>query len=95
MITIIAMFETKAECSKEFKELAVPCIEASRKEEGNISYGFYKGKEDADKYFFVEVWKDEEAIAAHNASAHFQTFAGAFIPLLAKDPVIEQAVEAF
>ena len=94
MITIIAMFETKPECAEGFKELAAPCIEASRKEEGNVSYGFYKGKEDACKYFFVEVWKDEEAIAVHNASEHFRAFAGAFMPYLAKPPVIEQAVEA-
>lgn len=94
MITIIAMFETKPECADAFKALAAPCIEASRKEEGNVSYGFYTGKEDKTKFFFVEVWKDEAAIAMHNASAHFQAFAGAFMPLLAKDPVIEQTVEA-
>lgn len=94
MITIIAMFELKPECVDTFKGLAAECIEASRKEEGNVDYRFYAGKEDKNKYFFVEVWKDEEAITIHNASAHFQKFAGAFMPMLAKDPVIEQAVEA-
>ncbi len=94
MITIIATFVTKPECADAFKELAAPCIEASRKEEGNVSYGFYTGREDKTKFFFVEVWKDEDAIAKHNASAHFQTFAGAFMPLLAQDPSIEQVVEA-
>ena len=38
MITIIAMFEIKPECVDAFKELAAPCIEASRLEEGNESY---------------------------------------------------------
>lgn len=94
MITIIAMFELKPECVDTFKALAAECIEASRKEEGNVSYNFYTGKEDKNKYFFVEVWKDDYAIAAHNASAHFQKFAGAFMPMLAKAPVIEQTVEA-
>ena len=94
MITIIAMFETKPECSGDFLALAMPCVEASRKEAGNVSYGLYTGKEDKNKYFFVEVWKDEAAITSHNASEHFQKFAGAFMPLLSKPPVIEQAVEA-
>ena len=93
MITIIAMFETKPECAEAFRALAFPCVEASRKEAGNISYGLYTGKEDTNKFFFVEVWKDEDAIASHNASAHFQAFAGAFMPLLAKPPVIEQTVD--
>ena len=94
MITIIAMFELKPECVDTFKGLAAECIEASRKEEGNVSYNFSAGKEDKNKYFFVEVWKDDDAIASHNASAHFQKFAGAFGPMLAKPPVVEQAVEA-
>ena len=94
MITIVALFETKPECAEEFKKLAEPCIEASRKEEGNVSYGFYSGKEDGNKYVFIEVWKNEDAILTHNASEHFQRFAGAFMPLLAKAPVIEQVVEA-
>ena len=93
MITIIAMFETKPESSEAFRNLAAPCVEASRKESGNVSYGLYTGKDDAKKYFFVEVWKDEAAIATHNASEHFQKFAGAFMPLLAKEPIIEQTVE--
>lgn len=92
MITIIAMFDVKPECAEAFRELAAPCIEASRKEEGNVSYSFYTGKDDKNKFFFVEVWKDESAIAEHNASAHFQSFAGAFMPLTAKAPVIEQTV---
>ena len=93
MITIIAMFETKPECAGDFCSLAAPCVEASRKEAGNVSYGLYTGKDDKNKYFFVEVWKDEAAIASHNASAHFQAFAGAFMPLLAKPPIIEQTLE--
>lgn len=92
MITIIAMFEVKPECTDAFKELAAPCIEASRKEEGNASYNFYTGKEDKNKFFFVEVWKDENAIVEHNNSAHFQAFAGAFMPMVAKAPLIEQTV---
>lgn len=94
MITIIAMFELKPECVAEFKALAAECIEASRAEAGNADYKFFEGKEDKNKYFFVEVWKDEKAIEEHNASAHFRKFAGAFVPMLAKAPVIEQTVEA-
>ena len=66
LITIIAIFELKPECVETFKGLAAECIEASRKEEGNVSYNFYTGKEDKNKYFFVEVWKDAIGTACNS-----------------------------
>lgn len=92
MITIIATFNVKNECTEKFQKLASECIEASRKEEGNVDYHLYTGKEDKTKFFFVEVWKDDEAIDTHNASAHFQKFVGEFGDLVSTPPVIEQTV---
>ncbi|MBP3818722.1 MAG: antibiotic biosynthesis monooxygenase, partial [Butyrivibrio sp.] len=43
MITIIATFNVKNECTEKFQELASECIEASRKEEGNVDYHLYTG----------------------------------------------------
>ena len=94
MITIIAKFETKPECAEAFREIAAPCVEASRKEEGNVSYNLYAGKEDKNRFFFIEVWKDEEAIAFHNTTDHFKAFAGAFPPLITGTPAVELCVEA-
>jgi len=92
MITIIASFNVKADCADSFKKLACECIQASRKEEGNVDYHLYTGRDDKNKFFFVEVWKDEEAVKAHNASAHFQKFVSEFGSLVSADPVIEQTV---
>lgn len=92
MITIIATFNVKEDCLKDFENLAKECIAASRKEAGNQDYHLYTGKEDKTKYFFVEVWKDEEAINTHNASEHFQKFVKSFGSLVSADPVIEQTV---
>ena len=93
MITIIASFQVKPECVDEFKAMATECVEASRKEEGNSSYHLYTGLTDKTKFFFVENWKDAKAIEEHNASAHFQKFAGTFSPLISEAPVIEQTTE--
>ncbi len=92
MITIIATFNVKEECVDKFEALAKECIVASRNEEGNVDYHLYTGKEDKTKFFFVEVWKDDEAINIHNASEHFQKFVGEFGDLVSSDPVIEQTV---
>ena len=93
MVTVIASFRVKPECVEAFKAMATECVEASRKEEGNSSYHFYTGLSDKTKFFFVENWKDEKAIEQHNASAHFQKFAGAFSLLVSGTPVIEQTTE--
>ena len=92
MITIIATFNVKEDCVNKFESLAKECIVASRKEEGNVDYHLYTGKEDKTKFFFVEVWKDDEAINTHNASEHFQKFVRAFGDLISSAPVIEQTV---
>ena len=89
MITIIASFELKPECVEEFLAQAEECIAGSRSEEGNISYDLYVSRENSCKYFFVENWKDEEAIQSHNATPHFQKFSGAFAPMLAGAPTVE------
>lgn len=92
MITIIATFNVKDDCVETFKQLATECIEASRKETGNVDYHLYTGKDDSTKFFFVEVWKDEEAINTHNASAHFQKFVSEFGTLVTNNPIIEQTI---
>ncbi|KAA6306450.1 putative monooxygenase YcnE [termite gut metagenome] len=74
-LTIVAhvtvLPEFKAELITAFQSI----VEETRKEAGNISYGLYENTSDPLKFTFVEVWKSQTAIDAHNASAHFQEFA--------------------
>lgn len=93
MITIIASFTVKPECVEEFKALAGECVSASREESGNVSYHLYVDRTCSAKFFFVENWKDDEAIATHNASAHFQKFINAFGNLVSAAPEIKQVTE--
>jgi Uncharacterized conserved protein len=49
-------------------------VDATRKEEGNISYELHQDIANPKTYVFVEVWKSPEAIDSHNNSAHFLDF---------------------
>ena len=49
-------------------------VDATRKEEGNISYELHQDIANPKTYVFIEVWKSQEAIDAHNRSAHFLDF---------------------
>ena len=52
-------------------------VEATRQEEGNISYELHQDIANPLNYIFIEVWKSQEAIDAHNQSAHFHEFVSA------------------
>ena len=47
-------------------------IEPSRAEAGNLVYQPHRHPEDPRVFFFYEQYTDEDAYAAHGASAHFQ-----------------------
>lgn len=74
MITIVARNIVKEGKRAEFLEAIRPLIEASRAEPGNIAYDLYEDTADCCAFCFIERWKDEAAVAAHNESAHFRTW---------------------
>ena len=73
-IQIVALVTVKPEYTEalaaQFKEL----VKASRAEEGNISYDLHQEIGKPERFVFVENWKSQAAIDAHNASEHFQGF---------------------
>jgi quinol monooxygenase YgiN len=65
----------------EFKDELLPAIEAvvqaTRQEEGNVSYDVYEDTSNPLRFTFIEHWKSQSAIDSHNASDHFIEFAKA------------------
>ncbi|MCZ8520483.1 MULTISPECIES: putative quinol monooxygenase [Paenibacillus] len=74
MIIIHAHMEVQPAKEEAFLQQIQSLLAASQAEEGNLSYELLKhtGREHA--YTMVEVWRDGEAVAQHNGSAHFQSF---------------------
>ena len=83
MITIVARGSVREDGIADLERLALELVEASRSEEGNVSYDFYADLADPAKFTFIEVWKDRDAIDLHNATAHFQSFVERTGPLFA------------
>ncbi len=71
MIKIVAQNVVKEGKVDEFLAVAKELVEKSRAEEGNISYTLNQNIKKPNVLTFIEIWKDKEAIEAHNASAHF------------------------
>ena len=55
-------------------ELARPCLEATRKEEGCLRYELYASIEDDVTLQFVEEWADIDSLRAHIKTPHIATF---------------------
>ena len=80
MIKIIVRNKIRQGRKAEFLVLVKELVEESRKEEGNITYGLWQDRSDPDILTFVEDWKDQAAIDAHNATEHFKRI----VPLMIK-----------
>lgn len=71
MIQILARHVIKPACLEAYHTLAAELVEKSRAEAGCVSYASVQSKDDPRVHVFVECWKDQAAIDAHNASEHF------------------------
>ncbi|MDF2234124.1 putative quinol monooxygenase [Albimonas sp. CAU 1670] len=82
MPVIVATIKVKSGQGSEFEAVAQELAAAvNANEEGCSMYQLCKGDE-ADTYYFVEQYRDADAVAAHRASDHFKTLGrkmGAFM----------------
>ena len=74
MIIIHAHLQVKPDQEQAFLEAAKILLPATKAEKGNISYDLMKSTEQDYHYTMVEIWRDLEATAIHNASEHFAAF---------------------
>lgn len=90
MITIVADFDVKPDCTDKFIRLAADCTRNTRKENGNLSYKVFRGREDGCKFTFIEEWLNDVAIENHNEAPHFKLFIDSIAPLINGEPLIKQ-----
>ena len=74
MIVVIAKFDIRPGQRDKLLAVAKPCIEATRRENGCISYELFSSVEDESAMVFVERWRDLDALRAHQQSAHIARF---------------------
>ncbi|RAK61951.1 putative quinol monooxygenase [Phenylobacterium kunshanense] len=58
-------------------------------EPGNVAYQLTKSRTEPNTYKVLELYKDQDALAAHGASAHFKAAGPGFAPFLAGRPDVE------
>lgn len=73
-LKIIAVVSLKEEYKEEVIKAIHNVVDATRKEEGNISYELHENINNPLEVTILEVWKSQEAIDFHNATTHFNDF---------------------
>ena len=80
MIILNVFYSCKPGTRDEVIKLAQDCVDKSRLEEGNITYGQYPVPGTDDDVFVCEVWESKEALAKHSQSDHYKAFGEARKP---------------
>ncbi|SNZ19525.1 Quinol monooxygenase YgiN [Cohaesibacter gelatinilyticus] len=84
MVHLIATLKIKPGSIEALLSAAAPCIEATRKEQGCISYDLYRSTTDPNTLVFVEVWKSREALTLHFATEHLLKWKEQSVPHIVK-----------
>lgn len=90
MIGIVATLKTQpgkgADFEAVFKQLAA---KVRANEPGNLLYQLTKSRTEADTYKVLELYKDQDALAAHGQSDHFKDLGRQMGAFMAGRPEIE------
>jgi len=74
MIIVHGKFPIKAEMRREAIEMMERMSQASRAEEGCISYEFFVGLSDPDTFLLFQEWESIEALQDHFETEHMDEF---------------------
>jgi quinol monooxygenase YgiN len=70
MIIVHVEFQVDAAKSEEFDRWFVPLAEASRQEEGCLTYDFFRDPAQAERRVVIEVWKTAQDLDFHESAPH-------------------------
>ena len=74
MIHIVVRIEPKPDQVEAFLELATYDARNSRKEPGCLRFDVLRQNDHPNRFAFYEVYKDEDAVKAHQATEHYARF---------------------
>ncbi len=71
MIATLVFIDVKPDCIDSFISVTKYNHENARKEKGNVRFDFLQSKADPTKFTLYEVYEDEEAVAFHKTTEHY------------------------
>ncbi len=90
----IAILTAKPEKDAELEALLRTLQVASRQESGNLRWDLWRDHDNASRFFLDELYRDDDAVAAHRASPHFQHYLSRVADLAERLSVTGHAIDA-
>jgi len=69
-IIMCARFQAKKEKLEELRERLLEMVELTSKEEGNLFYNLHVDNKDSTVFYFLEGWKNADALASHDQTPY-------------------------
>ncbi len=90
MIGIIATLKIQAGKASEFEPIFLELVAKVRANEpGNLLYQLAKSRTEADTYKVMELYSDQDAVAAHGKTDYFRELGRKMGPCMAGAPAVE------
>lgn len=70
---VIAILVARSGKRGELRTLLDGMVAPSRKESGNLRYDLWRDQADPNRFVLDELYADDDAVAAHRGTPHFQT----------------------
>ncbi len=84
MIVVHVHVHVKPECIEAFREASVENARHSVQEPGVARFDVLQQNDDPSRFILVEVYRDEQAPAAHKATAHYAKWRDAVADMMAE-----------
>lgn len=84
MITLIVNIRVRPEAVAKWKAATLENVAASRKEAGILAFDLLADRDDPARFALVEKYRDDTAIVAHKATAHYKSWNELAEPLQAE-----------
>ncbi|WP_380787049.1 putative quinol monooxygenase [Sphingomonas sp. R86521] len=86
-VKIVAILTARPGKAAQLRTLLDGMITPSRGEPGNLRYDLWQDQSDPARFVLDELYVDGDAVAAHRASPHFQSYVSAIADLAERTAV--------
>jgi quinol monooxygenase YgiN len=73
-VKIVAILEARPGRAEALENLLQGMLSPSRAEPGNLRYDLWGDRDKPGRFVLDELYRNPDAVAAHRATAHFQTY---------------------
>ena len=95
MLIVHVQVRVKPECIEAFRAASVENARHSRQEPGIARFEVVQQREDPTRFVFVEVFRTDDAPAAHRETAHYKQWRELADPMMAEPRTSAKYAEVF